>query len=129
MQLKGIVFYQRNLSVLKSYLNPAVVVESTDPRKRTAEFIQDFWKFNTQFLEITIDKFINYRLLDNESVTVWVFKELAKDKNHYHHWKYWTILNNTLKKMNLRVSQMKDVHNKAKLEADEASIEGLILFI
>ncbi|KAJ2559045.1 Nuclear cap-binding protein subunit 1 [Coemansia sp. RSA 1933] len=84
--------------------------DSPEAKVQIAKVTEDFWVKHSQFFVITIDKLINYRLVDPAAVLKMLF-----DPSHVGSWckfHYWEILRNTVNKLNLRVVQL-----RARLDA------------
>ncbi|KAI8992033.1 armadillo-type protein [Mycotypha africana] len=98
------------LNVVERYLEMLRSLNSTpDARVHTVQIVASFWKNNTQFLGILLDKLLNYRVIDPTSVITWIFE---KEQLQFTGRAFlWEILKNTLSKVNSRVVQV-----KAKLE-------------
>ena len=90
---------ERHHTLLQSYNS------NLESRLHTIEIIADFWKLNTQFVEITLDKLTNYRILDPKSVLVWVIHSRVMD-TQFDRFYVWSIIRNTLVKVNLKVEQI-----------------------
>ncbi|KAJ2829717.1 Nuclear cap-binding protein subunit 1 [Coemansia erecta] len=78
--------------------------DSPGAKLQMAQVVEDFWRRNTQFFAITIDKLINYRIIDPATVV-----EMLFDKAHAGGWSQfhlWEILRNTMNKVNMRVEQL-----------------------
>ncbi|KAJ1902976.1 Nuclear cap-binding protein subunit 1 [Coemansia sp. IMI 209127] len=79
--------------------------DSPDAKLQIAKVTEDFWLRHSQFFVITIDKLINYRVIDPAAVLKMLF-----DPSHVGSWckfHYWEILRNTVNKLNLRVVQLR----------------------
>ncbi|KAJ2030013.1 Nuclear cap-binding protein subunit 1 [Coemansia sp. S610] len=78
--------------------------DSPEAKLQIARVTEDFWLGNPQFFAITIDKLVNYRVIDPATVIAMLF-----DDGHVGSWskfQYWEILHNTVKKVNMRVVQL-----------------------
>jgi nuclear cap-binding protein subunit 1 len=66
---------EKNIDFLRS------VNESDTARYSTILAAAEFWKGNSQFLEITLAKFMNYGILDAKSIIMWALSSnvLSKD--------------------------------------------------
>ncbi|KAJ1993323.1 Nuclear cap-binding protein subunit 1 [Coemansia umbellata] len=96
--------------------------DSPEAKLQIAKITEDFWLKNPQFFAITIDKMINYRVIDPATVV-----ELLFDSSHVGKWSkfhFWEILRNTVNKVNLRVVQLQGrlaaAHAAADAMTDEA---------
>jgi len=84
--------------------------ETNEAKDKTVRVVADFWKYNPQFLEIILDKLVNYRVVEPSNIITWILSDIILS-DQYTHLYVWSILRNTLKKVVLRVQQI-----KAKLE-------------
>jgi len=99
------------LNVVERYISILNALNETNEAKdKTVRFVADFWKYNPQFLEIILDKLVNYRVVDPKNIITWILSDIILS-DQYTHLYVWSILRNTLKKVVLRVQQI-----KAKLE-------------
>ncbi|KAJ2462430.1 Nuclear cap-binding protein subunit 1 [Coemansia sp. RSA 2337] len=92
--------------------------DSAEAKLQIAQVTEDFWLRNPQFFAITIDKLINYRVIDPATVVAMLF-----DNGHVGSWSkfhYWEILHNTVKKVNMRVVQL-----QGRLEAANAAANAM----
>ncbi|ORZ00493.1 armadillo-type protein [Syncephalastrum racemosum] len=106
--------FSHALNVVERYLEVLRWVNSNpETRTQTVSIVASFWRHNTQFLSIMVDKLLNYRVIDPTSVVTWAFEsdQLAHVERSY----IWEILRNTLNKVVARVSQV-----RAKLQSYEA---------
>ncbi|KAI9024119.1 armadillo-type protein [Hyaloraphidium curvatum] len=84
---------------------------SADPAawKAMRQALRAVWDFNaranTQFLEIVVDKLLNYRVLDAPSVFEWIMDRAVEDDMYSEFW-LWNIMLSTLSKVVLRVKQL-----------------------
>ncbi|ORX49397.1 hypothetical protein DM01DRAFT_1338083 [Hesseltinella vesiculosa] len=116
--LVGCKSFSHVLNVIERYIDVLRLFnQSSDGKVRTMEVIAAFWKQNSQFLAILVDKFLNYRIVDPTSVVVWVF-DSALMHNPSRAF-IWDILKSTLDKVVSRVDQVeakldsfKDVHQE-----------------
>ncbi|KAJ2002348.1 Nuclear cap-binding protein subunit 1 [Coemansia thaxteri] len=93
--------------------------DSPEAKLQIAKVTEDFWQRNPQFFAITIDKLINYRVIDPATVVAMLF-----DGAHVGSWcqfHYWEILHNTVKKVNMRVVQL-----QGRLEAAHAASNAMV---
>ncbi|KAF9425880.1 Component of the cap-binding complex (CBC) [Entomortierella beljakovae] len=96
------------LNVIERYLTILQRLNSTpEARLHTVKIVAQFWKNNTQFLGILLDKMLNYRVVDAIAIVKWVF-EPEVWQNEWHRSFVWDILKNTLNKVISRVAQVKD---------------------
>ncbi|KAG2230494.1 hypothetical protein INT48_009869 [Thamnidium elegans] len=112
--LVGSKSFSHILNVVERYLDVLRFVNTTpEGRLHTVQIVASFWKNNTQFLGILLDKLLNYRVIDPTSVITWIFEEeqLKVVSKSF----IWEILKNTLSKVNSRVVQV-----KAKLDNFQA---------
>ncbi|KAJ2887118.1 Nuclear cap-binding protein subunit 1 [Coemansia aciculifera] len=92
--------------------------DSAEAKLQIAQVTEDFWLRNPQFFAITIDKLINYRVIDPATVIAMLF-----DNGHVGSWSkfhYWEILHNTVKKVNMRVVQL-----QGRLEAANTAANAM----
>ncbi|KAI7866860.1 armadillo-type protein [Spinellus fusiger] len=104
--LVGSKSFSHVLNVVERYLEVIRYVNSTpEGRLHTVQIVSSFWKNNTQFLGILLDKLLNYRVIDPTSVITWTFEseQLEKAGRAYP----WEILKNTLNKVVSRVIQVR----------------------
>ncbi|KAI9346679.1 armadillo-type protein [Pilaira anomala] len=116
--LVGSKSFSHILNVVERYLDVLRLVNaSPEGRLHTVQIVASFWKNNTQFLGILLDKLLNYRVIDPTSVITWIFEE---DQLKFVSKSFiWEILKNTLSKVNSRVVQV-----KAKLDNFQALHEA-----
>ncbi|KAG9067373.1 Component of the cap-binding complex (CBC) [Linnemannia hyalina] len=96
------------LNVIERYLTILQRMNSTpEARLHTVKIVAQFWKNNTQFMGILLDKMLNYRVVDAIAIVKWVF-EPEVWQNEWHRSFPWDILKNTLNKVISRVGQVKD---------------------
>ncbi|KAG0202619.1 Component of the cap-binding complex (CBC), partial [Mortierella sp. GBA30] len=108
------------LNVIERYLSILQRMNSTrEARLHTVKIVAQFWKNNTQFMGILLDKMLNYRVVDAIAIVKWVF-EPEVWQNEWHRSFVWDILKNTLNKVISRVAQVKDklVEVRKEYEAD-----------
>ncbi|KAI8994905.1 armadillo-type protein [Pilobolus umbonatus] len=118
--LVGSKSFSHILNVVERYLDVLRYVNTTpDGRLHTVQTVASFWKNNTQFLGILLDKLLNYRVIDPTSVITWVFE--PEQLKHVGRSFVWEILINTLNKVVSRVVQvkskldsLKEVHEQNK---------------
>ncbi|KAG2227596.1 hypothetical protein INT45_002281, partial [Circinella minor] len=110
MLLVGSKSFSHVLNVVERYLEVLRFVNTTpEARVHTVTVVASFWKQNSQFLGILLDKLLNYRVIDPTSVITWAFEQ--QQLEHAERSFVWEILQNTLNKVVTRVAQV-----KAKLE-------------
>ncbi|KAI8333346.1 armadillo-type protein [Chlamydoabsidia padenii] len=116
--LVGCKSFSHVLNVVERYLEVMRHLNGTHEEKmRTVKTVATFWKSNTQFLCILLDKLLNYRIVDPTSVIAWVFEsdQLENAGRSY----IWDILKNTLNKVVSRASQIKNrLESFRQLHAD-----------
>ncbi|KAF9190188.1 Component of the cap-binding complex (CBC), partial [Haplosporangium sp. Z 767] len=96
------------LNVIERYLQILQRLNGTrEARLHTVKIVAQFWKNNTQFMGILLDKMLNYRVVDAIAIVKWVF-EPEVWQNEWHRSFVWEILKNTLNKVISRVAQVKD---------------------
>ena len=79
---------------------------SNEQKLMTIQVAFEFWHQNTQFFEITLDKFMNYRILDPTSIISWILSGPVLQEN-YSQFYIWSILKMTINKVLLKVEQLK----------------------
>jgi nuclear cap-binding protein subunit 1 len=67
---------EKNLDFLR------LMNESDAARYSTILAAAEFWKGNSQFLEITLAKFMNYAILDAKSIILWVLSSDVLSKEY-----------------------------------------------
>ncbi|KAF9903314.1 Nuclear cap-binding protein subunit 1 [Lobosporangium transversale] len=96
------------LNVIERYLTILQRLNGTpEARLHTVKIVAQFWRNNTQFMGILLDKMLNYRVVDAIAIVKWVF-EPEVWQNEWHRSFVWDILKNTLNKVISRVAQVKD---------------------
>ncbi|KAF9114720.1 Component of the cap-binding complex (CBC) [Mortierella sp. AM989] len=106
------------LNVIERYLTILQRLNSTpEARLHTVKIVAQFWRNNTQFLGILLDKMLNYRVVDAIAIVKWVF-EPEVWQNDWHRSFVWDILKNTLNKVISRVAQVKDKLIEVRKEFD-----------
>ncbi|KAG0349619.1 Component of the cap-binding complex (CBC) [Podila humilis] len=106
------------LNVIERYLTILQKMNSTpEARLHTVKIVAQFWKDNTQFMGILLDKMLNYRVVDAIAIVKWVF-EPEVWQNEWHRSFVWDILKNTLNKVISRVAQVKDKLVEVRKEAE-----------
>lgn len=78
--------------------------DSPEAKLQIAKVAEDFWVKNPQFFAITIDKLMNYRVIDPSTVISMLFD--AEHRGSWHKFYLWEILTNTVSKVNMRVEQL-----------------------
>ncbi|KAJ2508602.1 Nuclear cap-binding protein subunit 1 [Coemansia sp. RSA 2052] len=115
--LLGSKTFSHMLNAIEKYM-PALQKfgDSPEAKLEIAKVTEDFWLRNPQFFAITIDKLVNYRVIDPATVVAMLF-----DAGHVGSWSkfhYWEILHNTVKKVNMRVVQLQGRLEAAKTAAN-----------
>ncbi|RUP49695.1 hypothetical protein BC936DRAFT_141787 [Jimgerdemannia flammicorona] len=109
--LLGSKSFSHVLNVVERYLSVLQSLNTTaEARLHTVKIVASFWRNNTQFLGILLDKLLNYRVVDPVSVIAWIFEQ--EQIENFGRSFLWEILKNTLNKVISRVAQI-----KSKLEA------------
>lgn len=104
------------LNVIERYLSILQRLNSTPEAKlHTVKIVAQFWRNNTQFMGILLDKMLNYRVVDAIAIVNWVF-EPEVWQNEWHRSFVWDILKNTLNKVISRVAQVKDKLDEVRKE-------------
>ncbi|CAO3608326.1 unnamed protein product [Cunninghamella blakesleeana] len=114
----GAKSFSHILNVIERYLEIMRHFNSTqDDKLNTVRTVAFFWKNNSQFLGILLDKLLNYRILDPSSVILWVFE--SDNINNPGRACIWEILKNTISKVVSRATQVKNrLENFQQLHAD-----------
>ncbi|KAJ2784297.1 Nuclear cap-binding protein subunit 1 [Coemansia javaensis] len=93
--------------------------DSPEAKVEIARVVEDFWRNNSQFFAITIDKLVNYRVIDPSTVVEMLFgPPRAAAGGWAASFHVWEILRNTVNKVNMRVAQL-----QARVAAAESAIE------
>ncbi|KAF9426538.1 Component of the cap-binding complex (CBC) [Podila epigama] len=111
------------LNVIERYMSILQRMNNTpEARLHTVKIVAQFWKNNTQFMGILLDKMLNYRVVDAIAIVKWVFEPQVW-QHDWHRSFVWDILKNTLNKVISRVAQVKDklAEVRAEAEADPAT--------
>ncbi|KAJ2771303.1 Nuclear cap-binding protein subunit 1, partial [Coemansia nantahalensis] len=103
--LLGSKTFSHMLNAIEKFL-PALQQfgDAPEAKLQIARTVEDFWLRNPQFCAITIDKLVNYRVIDPVTVV-----EMLFDSAHAGRWSdfhLWEILRNTITKVNMRVVQL-----------------------
>ncbi|KAJ2589179.1 Nuclear cap-binding protein subunit 1, partial [Coemansia sp. RSA 1797] len=115
--LLGSKTFSHMLNAIEKFM-PALQQFGDSPvaKLQIAKVVEDFWCKNTQFFAITIDKLLNYRVIDPATVV-----EMLFDSSHVGAWSQfhlWEILRNTMNKVNMRVEQLQTRLTAAQVAAD-----------
>ncbi|CAO3616959.1 unnamed protein product [Cunninghamella echinulata] len=103
----GAKSFSHILNVIERYLEIMRHFNSTqDDKLCTIRIVAIFWKNNSQFLGILLDKLLNYRILDPSSVILWAFESNQMDNPGRSY--VWEILKNTINKVVSRATQIKN---------------------
>eukprot|EP00842_Homolaphlyctis_polyrhiza_P003640 jgi/Hompol1/4277/HPOL_003575-RA len=117
VMLQGSKSFSHVLNVIERYITILQSWNSTiEARMHTIQITTDFWHDNTQFIEIILDKLTNYRIVDPKTVLSWVFQTKILDQMHSRFF-LWSIVRNTLIKVNLKLSQVNEKIEAAKAKA------------
>ncbi|KAI7896054.1 armadillo-type protein [Mucor mucedo] len=120
--LVGSKSFSHILNVVERYLDVLRFVNTTpEGRLHTVQIVASFWKNNTQFLGILLDKLLNYRVIDPTSVITWIFE--ADQLKFVGRSFIWEILKNTLAKVNSRVVQVKGKLDNFQAQYDTNKIK------
>ncbi|KAJ1871482.1 Nuclear cap-binding protein subunit 1 [Coemansia sp. RSA 990] len=90
--------------------------DTPEAKLQIATVVEDFWIKHPQFFAITIDKLINYRVIDPVTVIEMLFSHSHKGSWSQFH--LWEILRNTVNKVNMRVEQLQSRLVAAQKAAD-----------
>lgn len=102
------------LSMVERYLSIIQELSSLPLEKNhMIRVIFSFWNRNTQFLQIVLDKFMNYRILDPSSIITWVLSSQTLN-DHHNKFFVWSILRTTLNKVLFKVAQIYEKLNNVK---------------
>ncbi|KAI9205151.1 armadillo-type protein [Polychytrium aggregatum] len=123
----GCKSFSHILNIIERYL---VVLQklnrTSEARLHSTAIIANFWRHNTQFLEIVLDKMMNYRVIDPSSIISWVLSEEVLAE-HYSRWFIWTTLKNILSKINLKSEQIQiklaATRNRDEFSTNEESLQ------
>ncbi|KAJ2713405.1 Nuclear cap-binding protein subunit 1, partial [Coemansia spiralis] len=118
--LLGSKTFSHMLNAIEKFM-PALQQFGDTPaaKLQIARTVEDFWLRNPQFCAITIDKLVNYRVIDPVTVV-----EMLFDPSHAGGWgsfHLWEILRNTITKVNMRVVQLQTRLAAARVAADAAA--------
>jgi nuclear cap-binding protein subunit 1 len=118
IMFQGSKSFSHILSVIEKYL-PLLQQynESSEARLETVVNVTKFWKQNTQFMEIILDKLVNYRIIDPKSIILYMVSPEIMETN-YSRFYVLSILKNTIVKVNLKAQQVEMKLTKAKAEND-----------
>ncbi|KAJ3089542.1 Component of the cap-binding complex (CBC), partial [Quaeritorhiza haematococci] len=106
VMMTGSKSFSHVLNIIERYLPLFQSLNTTPESKaRTVHSVYSFWKYNNQFLEIILDKLVNYRVVDVQGIVGWVLDDEVVEE-HCSRWFLWAILRNTLNKVNLKISQI-----------------------
>ncbi|KAJ3150102.1 Nuclear cap-binding protein subunit 1 [Geranomyces michiganensis] len=123
VMLQGSKSFSHVLNVVERYITLLREQNSSEAaRAHTVRIIVDFWKYNTQFLEIILGKFTNYRVIDPRCIVSWVLDPAVLETN-YTRFHIWAILRTTLAKVNFKVEQLTKKAD-AKREKDKDLADG-----
>ncbi|KAI8927873.1 armadillo-type protein [Entophlyctis helioformis] len=121
IMLQGSKSFSHILNVMERYLPLLQKWNATsEARIHTIQIAADFWANNSQFIEIILDKLTNYRIVDPKSILNWICQPAVLDPR-FSRFFLWTIVRNTLIKVNLKVAQISAKLEAAKLEAKSFS--------
>jgi nuclear cap-binding protein subunit 1 len=110
--------YAQLIKVIEKYLELLQQFNiSPESRLQTVQNVASFWKNNSQFMEIILDKLVNYRIVDPKSI---ILHFVSKDVMQADYSRFYlaSILKNTLVKVNLKAQQIEISLEKAKTEHD-----------
>ncbi|KAH6587853.1 hypothetical protein BASA50_011044 [Batrachochytrium salamandrivorans] len=121
VMFQGSKSFSHILNVIERYLPLLQKCNRTvEARMHTLEITAAFWKGNTQFIEIVLDKLTNYRIVDPKTVLLWIFQPKILDVS-FSRFYLWSILRNTLIKVNLKAEQISLRLETAKSQASNFS--------
>ncbi|KAL2918616.1 Nuclear cap-binding protein subunit 1 [Polyrhizophydium stewartii] len=108
VMLQGRKSFSHVLNVVERYLHLLQRWNGTvEARLHTIQATAEFWQSNTQFIEIIFDKLTNYRIVDPKTILLWIFQPRVLDLS-FSRFYLWSVLRNTLIKVNLKVEQISD---------------------
>ena len=111
---QGSKSFSHVLNVIEKYLGLLQSVnESPEARQHTVQIVCAFWQGNTQFLEIILDKLVNYRIVDPKAILAYLISSAALEKD-FSRFYVSNIIKNTLIKINLKAEQIEIKLKQAK---------------
>ncbi|KAI8802519.1 armadillo-type protein [Cladochytrium replicatum] len=130
--------FSHALNVIERYLSLLQTYSATrDAKIDIVRTVGSYWEKNTQFLEIMIDKLVNYRVVDSYSVVSWALS-MEVLSAHCTRFFLWNVVLNTVHKLNNKVghlnakyvekqkqvqsNQMDEMEDAATNEQDEAAL-------
>ncbi|TPX62408.1 hypothetical protein PhCBS80983_g00437 [Powellomyces hirtus] len=124
VMLQGSKSFSHVLNVVERYIGLLREYNSTEhARGHTVRIINDFWKYNTQFTEIILDKLTNYRVIDPKSIVSWVLDPAVLETS-FTRFYIWAVLRSTLAKVNFKVEQLTLKLAEKKTRADQMNVDG-----
>ncbi|KAJ3185170.1 Nuclear cap-binding protein subunit 1 [Geranomyces variabilis] len=124
VMLQGSKSFSHVLNVVERYIVLLREQNASDAaRAHTVRIVVDFWKYNTQFLEIILDKLTNYRVIDPKCIVSWVLDPAVLETN-YTRFHIWAILRTTLAKVNFKVEQLTKKADAKRAKDKEAGADG-----
>ncbi|CAG8672192.1 12031_t:CDS:2, partial [Funneliformis caledonium] len=120
--MQGCKSFSHVLNVIERYLSILQSLNETAENKvHTVKIVAEFWKNNTQFLGILLDKLLNYRVIDASSIITWLFTdEMEKEVSKSY---MWEIMKNTINKV---ISRVKQVQYKLESLMNPPADSGII---
>lgn len=116
--LQGSKSFSHILNVFEKYVKLLQSLNETpQSRLETVSNVCEFWKNNTQFIEIILDKMVNYRIIDARAILVYFIS--VRDEVDFSRFYQTNIIKNTVVKVNLKVQQV-----EAKLELKNEIVSG-----
>eukprot|EP00158_Paraphelidium_tribonemae_P007411 Partr_v1_DN28235_c0_g1_i6_m76133 putative nuclear cap binding protein subunit 1 len=121
--------FSHMLNSIERHMNLLMhVSQTTEAKAGVIKVVAEFWSQNKQFFIITIEKLLNYKIIDTASVLSWTFDPFGGmgDANRTY---IWEILKKTVSKLNSRISQVSSELHTAREQAssmatDMATDEG-----
>jgi nuclear cap-binding protein subunit 1 len=104
---------ERNLKVLQ------VLASTPEAKLHCIRITYAFWVANKQLLAITLDKMVNYKIIDAHSVVSWIFEDMKPDFTRVY---VWEILKLTVSKISGRIVAWKEKVKAA--ESSSMEVEG-----
>ncbi|KAJ3126320.1 Nuclear cap-binding protein subunit 1 [Nowakowskiella sp. JEL0407] len=116
----GMKSFSHTLNGIERYLNvlQELCSQSIPAQLSTIAIIARFWKYNNLFVEILLDKFINYRILETISVVMWCCSDGLENGFRF---STWTILKSTLQKIENKQQHLTKMKHTLQSEIDSSA--------
>ncbi|KAI8910107.1 MIF4G like-domain-containing protein [Gorgonomyces haynaldii] len=106
VMFQGSKSFSHVLSVVERYIHLLQHLNSTpEAKQHSVQVIVQFWRDNTQFLEIILDKLVNYRVIDPKSIITFVVSPEVLSE-HCSRIFVSNIIKNTIGKVVLKAEQL-----------------------